>query len=296
MNKIKIAAALLLAGCIGSAPASAAPVFSDLNTVTPEDLVNSLLSGGSGITINSVSYTGANEASGLFSNGNSSNVGINQGLVLSSGILGNMASDFSDDNGAAGNPLLEAYNGNRPTFNASTLTIDFTPQGNQITFSYVFGSREYPDYVNDDYNDAFALLVNGENRALIPGTDTAVSINTVNCGDENGDDPTNCNLFRDNRNGNISDLDLGGFTQIFNVIAAVNPGVVNTLTLVIGDTQDDILDSVVFLSGGSLAVCGGPDQPPCQPGPSPVSEPGMLGIAGMALLAMGGLRRSRRRR
>lgn len=295
MKKTRIAAATLLAGCIGSASASAAPIFTDLNSTTADAMVNSLLSGGSGITVNSVSYSGANTASGLFTNGNSSNVGIDQGIVLSTGRLSNMTGGFSTHNGAPGNPLLQTYNGNIETYNASTLTIEFTPLGNQITFSYVFASKEYPNFVNDEYNDAFVMLVNGVNRALIPGTTTPVSINTVNCGDEDGDDPTNCNLFRDNRNDNLSDLDVGGFTQIFSVIAQVNPGVVNTLTLAIGDTADQFWDSAVFLSSGSLAVCGGPNQPPCQPGPSPVSEPGMLGLTGMALLTIGGLRRFRRR-
>ena len=296
MNRILLSTVTLLAGCIGSAAANAAPVFTDLNSASVNDMVNALLSGGSGITINSATYTGANTASGLFSNGNSSNIGINQGIVLSSGLLDKMHIEFSDHNGSAGNPLLEEYNGGTATYNASTLSIEFTPTGNQITFSYVFASREYPNYVNEAFNDTFALLVNGENRALIPGTETSVSINTVNCGDEAGQDPSHCNLFRDNRNGSISDLDLGGFTQIFNVVANVTPGVINTLTLVIGDTADEVLDSAVFLSGGSLSVCGGPGQPPCQqPDPTQVSEPGMIGLAGVALLAISGLRRRRQR-
>lgn len=296
MNRILLSAATLVVGCIGSLAANAAPVFTNLNSASVDAMVNSLLSGGSGITINSATYTGANTGSGLFSNGNSSNIGINQGIVLSSGHLDMMHIEFSDNNGSAGNPLLEKYNGGRVTSNASTLSIEFTPTGNQITFSYVFASREYPNYVNEVYNDAFAFLVNGENRALIPGTQTAVSINTVNCGDELGQDPSHCNLFRDNRNGSLSDLDLGGFTQVFNVVANVTPGAINTLVLAIADTADEVLDSAVFLSGGSLSVCGGPGQPPCQqPDPAEVAEPGTVGLAGLALLAIGGLRRSRRK-
>ncbi|HEY4545889.1 MAG TPA: choice-of-anchor L domain-containing protein [Pedomonas sp.] len=292
MHTLKLFTVALLASGISGA-AVAAPVFTDMNSTTALGMANALLSAGSGITINSAAYSGAGNASGLFNNGNSSNIGIDQGIVLSSGYLSEMESSFSDNNGSAGNPMLEAYNGGLSTNNASTLTIEFTPTGNQMTFSYVFASREYPDYVNGDVNDVFAFLVNGENRALIPGTNTPVSINTINCGEADGSNPSNCNLFRDNRDGNLSDLDLGGFTMVFDIIANVNPGVVNTLVLSIADSGDSVFDSAVFLRGGSLTVCGGPNQPPCNP--QEVSEPAMLGIAGMALLTVGGLRRSRRR-
>jgi hypothetical protein len=282
---------------LGSGPASAAVVFQPLaGGVTPEAMVASLLSSSSGITINSVTYTGSNAASGQFTNGNSSGIGINSGITLSTGYLSDVASGFDDDNGTAGNPALEAYNGGQQTNNASTLEISFTPTGNQIAFSYVFASREYPDFVNSQYNDVFAFLVNGTNFALIPGSDDFVSINNVNCGDENGNGPSNCNLFNDNRDGSISGLDVGGFTDLFDFTAPVNAGVVNTLVLSIADTTDDILDSIVFLAGGTLQVCGGPDQPPCEPPPPPpgeVPEPAAIGLLGLGALALG-LRRRRR--
>lgn len=295
---LKYTVASLLA--LASSQASAAVVFQPLGgSVTPETLVSSLLSSASGITINSVTYTGSNGASGLFSNGNSSGVGINSGITLSSGFLSEVSSSFSDDNGAAGNPALEAFNGGEVTNNASTLEIRFTPTGNQIAFSYVFASREYPDYVNSEFNDVFAFLVNGTNRALIPGSDDFVSINNVNCGDENGDGPSNCSLFNDNRSGAISELDLGGFTDVFGFTAAVNAGVENSLVLSIADTSDEILDSIVFLAGGTLQVCGGPNQPPCDgpppppPPPGGVPEPAALGFLGLGVLALGCRRRRR---
>lgn len=291
MKTLKLLTVALLAGCISST-ASAVPTFTDLNTITANDMAAALLSSGSGITINSVTYAGANNASGLFTNGNSSNVGIDEGIVLTSGNLGSMHTSFSENNGAAGNPLLEAYNGGINTNNASTLTIEFTPLGNQVTFSYVFSSREYPNWVNSGYNDVFAFLVNGENRALIPGTNIPVSINTINCGDEDFLGASNCDLFRDNRYGTLSDLDVGGFTMVFDIIAQVNPGVVNTLVLAIADSLDSVLDSAVFIKGGSFTVCGGPGQPPCNP--QLVPEPGMIGLAGMGLLMAGRLARRRR--
>lgn len=285
------ALAFLTGGVAGTA--HAVPTFTDLTATTPEALVSTLLASNSGITINSVSYEGAAIASGLFTNGNSSNIGFDQGVALTTGAVDALATNARVNNVALGNPLLENFNGGFPTTNAATLTIEFTPVGDQITFSYVFASREYPDFVNDFFNDVFVFLVNGQNRALVPGTNTPVSINTVNCGDEFGNNPTNCDLFRDNRNGAISDLDLGGFTQIFEVVAAVTPGVINTLVLSIGDTFDFDFDSAVFLQAGSFRSCL-PDDPACEdngPPPGEVPEPGMIGLLGIGTLGIALLRR-----
>lgn len=292
-----LVAITLLTGTIATA-SYAAPVFTDLNATTPEALVADLLAPNSGITVNSVTYEGANIASGLFTNGNSSNIGFDRGVALTTGAVDELATNAQVNNVALGNPILENYNGGFPTTNASTLTIEFTPVGDQITFSYVFASREYPDFVNSPFNDVFVFLVNGENRALIPGTNTPVSINTVNCGDVFGNDPTNCDLFRDNRNGAISDLDLGGFTQVFELVADVTPGIINTLVLAIGDTFDPFYDSAVFLQAGSLRSCT-PDDPDCGgngPPPGEVPEPGVLSLLGMGTLAIAALRRRKARK
>lgn len=290
MRLLGLVSVLALSGGIAGT-ASAVPVFTDLNATTPEALVSEMLASNSGLTINSALYEGANIASALFTNGNSSNIGFDRGVTLTTGAANSLATNAQVNNVALGNPILENHNGGFPTTNASTLTIEFTPIGNQITFSYVFASREYPDFVNSAFTDVFVFLVNGQNRALIPGTSTPVGINTVNCGDSLGNDPTNCNLFRDNRNGDISDLDLGGFTQIFNLVADVTPGVINTLVLSIGDTADPFFDSAVFLRGGSFRSCG-LGLPSCgsQP-PGEVPEPGMIGLLGLGALAVASLRR-----
>jgi len=306
MRVLGFATVILLVGGIGSA-ARAVPVFTDLNATTPEALAANLLAPNSGISINSVTYTGANAASGLFANGRSSNLGIDQGVVLTTGILSDMDENFSSNNVALGNPMLDRLAG-QPTINASTLTIEFTPIGSGITFSYLFASREYPNFVNTPFADIFAFFVNGENRALIPGTSTPVGINTVNCGDAFGNNPVNCDLFNDNRNGDITDLDIGGFTDVFGLVADVTPGVINTLILTIADVDDPFFDSAVFLRSGSFASCGVPGLPNCNgngeppppppppPPPGPVPEPGTIGILGLAVLGIAGLRRASHKR
>jgi hypothetical protein len=271
-------------------------VAADPIVVTPTNnallLANTLLAASSGITVNSATFTGADDAAGTFTGGVPA-VGIASGIVLTTGTAGfvtgpNNNPAYSDDNEAPGDADLEAIVGDE-TFNASTLVIDFTPNGNQVQFSYVFGSEEYNEFVTSQFNDVFAFFVNGVNRALIPGTATPVSITTVHNGQAGagqlGSGPcTNCQYYVDNATG-ARDTQLDGFTTVLSFLAPVNPGVSNILRLSIADTSDEILDSAVFLGGGTFQVCGGPGQPPCDPDPDPdpVPEPATLALFGAGL-------------
>lgn len=256
-------------------------------------LANNLFSGGSGITLVSATYTGANAASGTFTGGI---FGVANGVVLSSG---NAQTLGSNNNGVAGYAPLQGLNGGLATFDASVLDIKFIPTGSQITFSFVFGSEEYPNFVDSSFNDVFAFFVNGttpaNNKALIPGTSTPVGINTVNCGNSSGAGlKPNCNLFIDNRNGDkgVPQSTFGGWTQVFTFTAAVNANVQNELILAIADTSDGNLDSAAFIKSGSFSVCGGPGQPPCG---NPVPEPESLLLLAAGLMAATGARRWRRK-
>jgi len=86
------------------------------------------------------------------------------------------------------------------TYDASVLEFNFVPQHSTVQFSYVFGSEEYSDFANTQFNDVFAFLVNGTNCALVPGTMEPVSVNTINNGnDQEGDaTPHHPEFFRDN--------------------------------------------------------------------------------------------------
>ncbi len=230
----------------------------NLSITTPLQLVNSLL--GVGITANNITFTGANVAGGSFIGGLSEDIGIDTGVILSSGNIANAAGPNNSDsagtnNGTGGDAALNAIV-SATTFDASILQFDFVPTQSTLSFRYVFASEEYNEFVPAVFNDVFAFFLNGTNIALIPGTSSPVSIKTVNTG-------TNSNRFKNNDFGDLGPTtpfgtQFDGFTTVLRARAAVTPGVNNTIRLAIADTADSILDSAVFIQAGSF-TSGDPD-------------------------------------
>jgi hypothetical protein len=84
---------------------------------------------------------------------------------------------------------LNALTGTSSNNDACVLQFDFIPLGDSLSFHYEFGSEEYTGFICTQYNDAFGFFITGpnpagapysnKNIALVPGTNTPVSINTV---------------------------------------------------------------------------------------------------------------------
>ena len=240
------------------------------STLTPTALAQSLV--GAGVAISNVKYTGAQRAAGMFTS--SSNIlGFTNGIVLSSGSAHNVAGQnckdgLSVDNGEPGDADLNTIVGEGSTTNdAAVLEFDFVPTSSTISFQYVFGSEEYPDFIGL-FNDVFGFFLTAPggspvNLALIPGTDLPVSINNVN--DGNPDDvppipPTNSQYYVNNQvyftpGGPVPPVDAepNGLTTVLTAQATVTPGLTYHIKLAVADANDFALDSNVFVQAGSLS-------------------------------------------
>ena len=243
----------------------------------PQTLIDELL--GTGVIVSNIQVNCADGAIGTF-DGTSSNIGINQGIMLTTGQVSNAVGpndtpDFGIDNGFPGDTDLESITG-EPSFDACVLEFDFIPFSDNLTFNYVFGSEEYLEFV-DQFNDVFAFLISGPgfpiptNIALIPGTAQAVTINNLN-------DMDNSQFFIDNGDGISpspnSTVQYDGFTTTLSVNVTVVPCETYRLKLAIADTSDGVLDSGVFLETNSLGtdVVFGEPMPVCSPGGTFVLE------------------------
>lgn len=246
--------------------------------VTPEsngaNLANTIL--GSGISISNVAYTGAAGASGVFSEGNSSGLDIDKGVVLSTGSAegaagANTKLDFSVSNGTAGYAPLTTLSGN-PTYDATLLKFDFTFSGGlggDLNFNFIFGSEEYLKYVGTEYNDVFAFYVDGVNVALTPGTANPITINTIN-------PSQNSSLFVDNTS-KINNTQMNGFTRAMQVNLKNLSGGSHTMEFAIADAADANFDSWIFIQAESFSD---------QPISTDVPEPAPLALFAAGMLAL----------
>lgn len=228
---------------------------------------------GAGVTISNVNLDCGTNAAGLFASGNTTNIGLDNGILLTTGLatdaIGpNSAGNTSFDNGNGSDPDLAAIS-NWNLNDACALSFDFVATSDMITVQYVFASEEYEEYVCSVYNDLFAFFVNGpipgggnysnQNVALIPGTNLPVAINTVNQGSPgtfgtlgNCQSTAYSSLYVSNNNGTTIEYD--GFTVVLTSEVAIVPGQTYSFKFVIADVSDANLDSGVFIKGESFSI------------------------------------------
>ncbi|MEP3680965.1 MAG: Hint domain-containing protein [Paracoccaceae bacterium] len=212
---------------------------------------------GDGVTVVGASYTGDNDASAIYSNGDAISPGVvpsDTGVILSTGEADRFTNDSvtnpnartnttTPNSGPNNDPDFNALAG-RFTFDASFLEIEIIPDPdvNFVTMEFVFSSEEYPEFSNSIYNDIVGVWVDGAIVPLAAGNGQA-SVTNIN---QSGD----INLFNSNTNDTFN-TEMDGFTVSMSFIIPVTPGVVNTLKIGIADVGDSAYDSNVLIAAGS---------------------------------------------
>uniref|UniRef100_UPI00404875EC choice-of-anchor L domain-containing protein n=1 Tax=Flavobacterium sp. TaxID=239 RepID=UPI00404875EC len=288
-----------------------AQITIDNTTYSPNQLIDGVLVPPlSGVTISNVAYQGVYGDNnkyqvGFFSTATTTlnQMGFANGIVLTTGKTSDIPAPLGIP--ATPPPLMDEFYidctpgliqqlGTCPTFvndlvvladaqnyfNATILEFDFVTIHTSVTFRYVFGSEEYNNGVDSNYqctefNDKFGFLISGpgisggqgfsndaRNMAILPNG-SQVSINAVNDGVISPEgDSSACllsnpdwveNVVSSEFSGRIDGTHLNGNTQILTASQSnLTPGQTYHIKLIITDVSDGSLDSVVYLEGGSF--------------------------------------------
>ncbi len=216
-----------------------------------------------------------NDAYGLFQQGDETTLGMQDGLLLTTGSasqVSNPASFHADnDIGFGGDPdlnFLDETFGVGFSFGTGDVCVvemDILAKTNRIGFEYVFGSEEYEEDFSPFSDDLIAVLISGpgivglnglngqENLAWVPGTSNTnlVQIQRVNAS-------TNWEYFRNNLNSpNITynglTSDYLGTSKTLKAARNVNACATYHVKIAIGDTDTND-DSGLFIQSSNIGL------------------------------------------
>ncbi|WP_345006565.1 choice-of-anchor L domain-containing protein [Snuella lapsa] len=199
---------------------------------------------------------------GAFQRG-SSNFPLNNGIVLSTGNAasagnGENTTDLSDGTLNWGTDAdIETALGVSNTVNATVIEFDFIALSDNIQFNYLLASEEY--YANYPCNssDGFAFLIREststgpyQNIALVPGTNTPVTINNIH-----DEILTQCAAANDTYFDGYSfgDTNYNGRTTVLTAASNVTPNVQYHVKLIVADQGNDpSFDTAVFIEANTF--------------------------------------------
>lgn len=228
----------------------------DPASVDAATLTDALVGPGTGMAVDveSVVWHASGSSATNRYNGSLTALGIGAGLLLTSGTTPspfNTSTGFGSDNndwnanpdGNNGDADLDAVVNTvfaTQSYDATTLEFDFAvtdPTATSISFDLVFGSDEYPEWV-DAFVDVAVVLVNGVNVALFNHDPLApLSVIGGNLA---------ASYFMNNTDGHLP-IEYDGVSARLKIVAPVTAGT-NHIKIGIGDTGDHILDSGIFLA------------------------------------------------
>lgn len=259
-----------------------AGVFIDVNTPNyPESgysitqLVKEvLISGGACSTSNvsnvsvspNLTVSDPNRSWGFFNKGTTA-FPFAKGIVLSTGYAARSGNTFQ---GALSDPLftpgdIDLANAlginNAELWDATYIEFDFVPASTEISFRYLFASKEYaPGFqFACTKSDGFALLLKKAtdptytNLAVLPGGAGPVSVTNIHPAIPGGCGAVNPSYFA-GINNPVVETNFDGRTIPLTAKATVTPGVTYHFKMVLADFSDRNYDSAVFLEAGSFDI------------------------------------------
>ncbi len=249
-------------------------------TLSATELIQDVFITGGCFDVENIEFDGVDLAKGKFSNGMSS-IGIDEGIILTSGRAENVVGP-NESNARSSNHGTNSYDPDLFTLvdgatnkikDQAILEFDFTPTSDQISFEYAFASEEYCEFAGDEYNDIFGFFISGpgingtfqnnaKNLAVLPNTNTAVSINTINhfTNEEYyvpNELPFNAAFCgKPSEAVALNTIEFDGFTTLLTASTSVIPCETYHIRMTIADGEDGIYDSAVFLKANSFNAGG----------------------------------------
>ncbi|WP_343608042.1 choice-of-anchor L domain-containing protein [Chryseobacterium oranimense] len=190
-----------------------------------------------------------------------------KGIVLSTGYAAKAGNTYqgilNDGINTLGDTDLASALGinNAELRDATYIEFDFVPASTEISFRYLFASKEYaPGFqFACTKSDGFALLLKKAtdptytNLAVLPGGAGPVSVTNIHPAIPGGCGAVNASYFA-GINNPVIETNFDGRTIPLTAKATVTPGVTYHFKMVLADFSDRNYDSAVFLEAGSFDI------------------------------------------
>jgi gliding motility-associated-like protein len=246
---------------------------------------------GEGVKVISVNYFGDSTTQvGYFTDVNGATIGLDSGIVMSTGNLIEIDPNFTNQP----QPAVDVFDSDLLTIanqvfsilaisnvvdtvrQSSIIEFEFVPESDSIEFNYVFGSQEYPNYnvnppsggfINQEFNDVFGFFISGpgitgsfsspsqypggaQNIAFVPGTSPQIPITVSSI--HNGDAVIAPLNQQYFQATNPNAVGMNGRTVTMTAKMLLTACDTFHIKLAIGDGQDLLLNSYVFLEAKSF--------------------------------------------